>query len=325
MNDIKNYRLNILKSHLRPNKVSREIGHEGFRYTLDDTNQLLSPADRTFYENYGFFVVKGLVSQQEIDAFANRFNEICDKKVRPAGITVMKDVSLLREDMPGERVINKLQDFFNDDVLFSYCQNERILNYVQSFTGKDIMAMHTMLINKPPDAGTKSSRHPLHQDLHYFSFRPADRIVASWTAMERVNRKNGCLVVVPGSHKGKLLGHDYPKWEGGVNKMYHGIQELDPEANLVHLEMEAGDTVFFHPLLIHGSGTNVTKGFRKAISCHFASSKCGYIDVKGTVQENLEDEVMEIVKKRFGDEVQMTMSDVWAAKGQLVRGERTSL
>ena len=45
--------------------------------------------------------------------------------------------------------------------------------------------------------------------------------------------------------------------------MYHGIQKLDPEANLVHLEMEAGDTVFFHPLLIHGSGTNVTKGFRK--------------------------------------------------------------
>ena len=47
-------------------------------------------------------------------------------QVRPAGITVMKDVSLLREDMPGERVINKLQDFFNDDVLFSYCQNERV-------------------------------------------------------------------------------------------------------------------------------------------------------------------------------------------------------
>jgi len=324
MNDIKNYRLNVLRSHLRPNHVSREI-KPNFRYTLDETNTLLSPADRKFYEDYGFFVVKGIVSQQEIDAFAERFNDICDKKVRPPGITVMKDVSLLREDMPGEKVINKLQDFFNDDVLFSYCTNDRILNYVQSFTGEDIMAMHTMLINKPPDSGTKSSRHPLHQDLHYFSFRPADRIVASWTAMEKVNRKNGCLVVVPGSHKGELLSHDYPKWEGGVNKMYHGIQKLDPEANLVHLEMEAGDTVFFHPLLIHGSGTNVTKGFRKAISCHFASSKCDYIDVKGTVQENIEDEVREIVKKRIGDDIKMTLSDVWAAKGQLVRGERTTL
>lgn len=49
------------------------------------------------------------------------------------------------------------------------------------------------------------------QDLHYFPFRPADRIVAAWTAVERVNEDNGCLVVIPGSHKGKLLPHGYPQ------------------------------------------------------------------------------------------------------------------
>jgi phytanoyl-CoA hydroxylase len=45
--------------------------------------------------------------------------------------------------------------------------------------------------------------------------------------------------------------------------MYHVIQTFDPNAERVHLEMWAGDTVFFHPLLIHGSGTNRTEGFRK--------------------------------------------------------------
>lgn len=47
--------------------------------------------------------------------------------------------------------------------------------------------------------------------------------------------------------------------------MYHGVSDLD-EQNLsrrIHLEMEAGDTVFFHPILIHGSGANRTNGFRK--------------------------------------------------------------
>lgn len=38
-----------------------------------------------------------------------------------------------------------------------------MLRYVECFTGSDIMAMHTMLINKPPDSGSKSSRHPMHQ------------------------------------------------------------------------------------------------------------------------------------------------------------------
>ena len=45
--------------------------------------------------------------------------------------------------------------------------------------------------------------------------------------------------------------------------MYHGIRDYDPSLKRVHLEMEAGDTVFFHPLLIHGSGMNRTTGFRK--------------------------------------------------------------
>ncbi len=55
------------------------------------------------------------------------------------------------------------------------------------------------------------------------------------------------------------------KLQGGVNKMYHGIRDFDPSAKRVHLEMEAGDTVFFHPLLIHGSGMNRTNGFRKVV------------------------------------------------------------
>lgn len=47
--------------------------------------------------------------------------------------------------------------------------------------------------------------------------------------------------------------------------MYHGVTTLDEEkmSKRVYLEMEAGDTVFFHPLLIHGSGANRTNGFRK--------------------------------------------------------------
>ena len=48
-----------------------------------------------------------------------------------------------------------------------------------------------------------------------------------------------------------------------MNKLYYGIHDFDPNAHRVHLEMNTGDTVFFHPLLIHGSGTNKTRGFRK--------------------------------------------------------------
>ena len=96
--------------------------------------------------------------------------------------------------------------------------------------------------------------YEIFQDLHYFPFRPSNRIVCAWTAMEKVDERNGCLVVIPGTHKtAGLLQHDYPDWLGGVNKMYHGVRGYDEEKK-VPLRMNKGDTVFFHPLLIHGSG-----------------------------------------------------------------------
>ena len=54
--------------------------------------------------------------------------------------------------------------------------------------------------------------------------------------MEKINKQNGCLVAVPGSHKGEFLKHGYPNWEGGVNKMYYGIQDFDlSKVKLAHL------------------------------------------------------------------------------------------
>ncbi|XP_064632529.1 phytanoyl-CoA dioxygenase, peroxisomal-like [Lineus longissimus] len=242
-------------------------------------------------------------------------------------MTIMKDVSIAKSEfVNGEGAINKIQDFQYDETLFKYCCDNRVTDYVECFTGPDVMAMHTMLINKPPDPGSKTSRHPMHQDLHYFPFRPADRIVCSWTAMEKVHPGNGCLVVIPGTHKGELLPHDYPKWEGGVNKMYHGIHDYNPDDPRIHLEMEKGDTVFFHPLLIHGSGANKTSGFRKAISCHYAGSACEYFPVKGTTQESLAQEIIAVARRRLGDpNAEIRYEDIWKLRGRLVKGREINL
>lgn len=264
------FRLKVIKSHLnQSNKVQKALV-----YTCD--SGIFTPDQRDFYEKNGFVVIKSLVSPEKLDKYKDRFREICSKRVEVPYMTVMKDITIAKSEYTeGEKAITKIQDFCHDDELFEYCCLPEIIDYIKSVTGPNIMAMHTMLINKPPDSGSLTSRHPLHQDLYYFPFRPEQKIICAWTAMEKINRQNGCLVVVPGTHKGPFLKHAYPNWEGGVNKMYYGIQDFDfKNANLVHLEMEKGDTVFFHPLLIHGSGANRTNGFRKAISCHYAASEC---------------------------------------------------
>lgn len=329
-------RLSVLLRHLDCPSAGTIIAHhtsgvgslasfhpQQFQYTRE--NNVLSLEQRKFYEENGFLVIKNLVSDADIQRFRNEFERICREEVKPLGLSVMRDVTIAKSEyVPSEKVVSKVQDFQEDEELFRYCTLPEILKYVECFTGPNIMAMHTMLINKPPDSGKKTSRHPLHQDLHYFPFRPSNSIVCAWTAMEHIDRNNGCLVVLPGTHKGPLKPHDYPQWEGGVNIMFHGIQDYDKNNARVHLVMEKGDTVFFHPLLIHGSGRNKSQGFRKAISCHFADANCHYIDVEGTSQENIAKEVVNMISKKHGFK-DITLKDVWTFRGRVAKGERINL
>jgi len=117
-----------------------------------------------------------------------------------------------------------------------------------------------------------------------------------------MDKENGCLVLYPGSHKGEFLDHGIPDWgaDGGVNKAYWGIKKMPgPEAKKIHFYAEEGDVVFFHPLLIHGSGENHSKMTRKSVCCHFASAHCKYIDIKGTIHEELADEIMGYARKKI--------------------------
>ncbi|KAL1132147.1 hypothetical protein AAG570_010104, partial [Ranatra chinensis] len=264
-------------------------------------NPVLNHEQRWFYEKNGYILIRGLIEDELLNECSQHFIDICDGKVSKGNMVLMKDISLAKSNAKGQYLYNKAQDILFDEVFEKYISHEKLLDYVECFIGPNIKAVHSMLINKPPDSGLMTSRHPLHQDLYYFPFRPADRIVAAWTAMEKVTKDNGCLVVIPGSHRqfpgGTLLQHDYPNWEGGVNKAYHGIVGCD-DYETVPLVMEKGDTVFFHPLLIHGSGTNITKGFRKAISCHYAAAECDYIDVTGTIQQKIADEIVDMAKRK---------------------------
>ncbi|EFA06775.2 phytanoyl-CoA dioxygenase, peroxisomal [Tribolium castaneum] len=283
-----------------------------FRYTQD--GGVLTYEQRQFYEDNGYIVIKNNVSHALLDEIQDRFIKICDGVADPGFMTVMKDPSLKHKGVRGQYLINKIQDFLYDEVLFKYCSDKPVVDVIESIIGPNITGAHSMLINKPPDADPGASLHPLHQDLHYFPFRPADRIAASWTAMERVDENNGCLYVIPGSHKWELYPHTYP--QGYKNRLYHGVQGLDhlPKVNVV---MEKGDTVFFHPILLHGSGPNRTKGFRKAISCHYADSNCYFIDVRGTLQEHIAEEIETLAKKKGAP---MKFVEIWKAKSRLVRG-----
>jgi phytanoyl-CoA hydroxylase len=237
----------------------------------------LHPEQRRHYDERGYLLLRGFFAPEELEVWNRRFLDIVEARVPVAReMLVMRDVMVakgaVRVDSPLQGVA-KIQDFHNDPVLFeSFVRHPRLLDLVEAFLGPDLKSVHNMLINKPPGV---DGRHPLHQDLLYFPFRPADAILATWVAIDRCTPENGCLVVVPGSHRGELLAHENPGWEY-VNYLYVGARGVGEQTERLHLEMEPGDLVVFHPVLLHGSGRNRTPGYRRAISCHYASATCRY-------------------------------------------------
>ena len=66
----------------------------------------------------------------------------------------MKDVAIAKSEYQAdEKAVTKIQHFHNDEVLSRYFYSPAIVPYVASIIGEDVAAMHTMLINKPPDPG----------------------------------------------------------------------------------------------------------------------------------------------------------------------------
>ncbi len=155
--------------------------------------------------------------------------------------------------------------------------------------------------------GENTSIHPLHQDYAYFPWSSPNNTVGCWTALCDVNRENGCLVVIPGSHKEGVIEHDVPEWLK-ANAGFHttksavwrgvedyAVQEGKGQRKLLFAEMNKGDTIFFHPEIIHGSGFNTTKECRKSITVHYASSRSRYFPLEqfeGTAQDYISKEVM---------------------------------
>ncbi|CAB3221583.1 unnamed protein product [Arctia plantaginis] len=280
----------------------------------------LSSEQFQFYEDNGYLVLKELIDFASLYSYKQRFLQICKGLVPTsmAHIRVTKEPELAKQNLKPEQCINKLTDFLYDEVLSTYGEHQALLSVVSQFIGDDITAVNSMFINKPPGA----SRHPGHQDLFYFPFRPAEKIIASWTAIDHVTHENGCLYVIPGSHKEKKL-YEHGDKQNAL-KHYHGLDEdiLAPLDKQVHLEMSPGDTVFFNPYLVHGSGPNRSKNYRKAISFHFANSSCYYIDVKNTVQEHLAKELEEYSKTKG---LPINYTDFWRMKSKQMKGIRSNL
>lgn len=280
-------------------------------------NSCLTTEQRKFFDDNGYVILKNFIKKDLVDTLVDHAKDICDGVADKGVINVVKEPLLFKAGAKGQYAINKLQDLCYDEKFKKYTENEDLLKVIESFLGSNITCISSMLILKPPNNIQEMSEHPLHQDQYYFPYRPANKLISVWTALTRVTPDNGCLYIIPGSHKGELHEHKYLN-KDIINIGYHGAPGFEDVPRL-DLVMDAGDTVFFHPLLLHGSYENRTQNFRHAINCDYSDSYVDIIDMKGTIQENICTELEEICEKRKGK--CHTYVEIFQMKSKCVKGD----
>ncbi len=124
----------------------------------------------------------------------------------------------------------------------------KILDAVEDILGPDILCWSSRWFIKDRNDGGFVS---WHQDVPYWGIDVGENIVTAWVAITPATRANGCMKVIPGSHR-KLVAHR----EGVSNNLLLRGQEVAvkvDEAQAVYMELAAGQMSFHHGLMFHGS------------------------------------------------------------------------
>jgi len=110
---------------------------------------------------------------------------------------------------------------------------------------------------------------PWHQDSGYFEpFCDNSLVMTMWIPLVDTNIENGCLYVIPGTHKGNVVEHEMHK----TGKYLAIKKELVPKGNWVACPVPKGGVLLLSNKVIHASFKNTTHGVRWSMDLRYQSA-----------------------------------------------------
>ena len=167
---------------------------------------------------------------------------------------IRDEIEKIEKDWPGaleeinRNYIHLISPRFN-----KVCLNKNILDAVESIIGKNILICGTTLfIKNPNEKGFVS----FHQDAKYIGLEPHNWVTV-WLAVTDANEKNGCMRMLPGSHKENLKNHEQKFNENNLLTRGQTITNV-PLDKTDPIILKAGQVSLHHPTIVHGSGLNLS-------------------------------------------------------------------
>ena len=141
--------------------------------------------------------------------------------------------------------------------------DDRLLDIAELFVGHDIALFATHYLCKPPRTG-----RPVlwHQDGAFWPLEPME-VTTLWVAITASDSGNGCLRVVPGTHRQELAGMQ--EREDVDSVLGRETAHVVDETRAVDLELRPGDVSVHHPSIFHASNANTSDRWRRALTIRY--------------------------------------------------------
>lgn len=203
----------------------------------------LTIKDKEAYDRDGYLLVRSFFSKEEIDLLYGIAKED----------VLIRKTTYDRTDKEGLSTRLSLWFSLDDSIYSHFARCARMVSGVGLLLGGEPAHYHSKLMQKEPRVG---GAWEWHQDYGYWynnGFLYPD-MLSVLTALTPATKENGCLQVIKGSHKIGRVEHGVAGGQAGADD--ERVKEALNRLELAYVEMNPGDSLFFHSNLLHRSDSN---------------------------------------------------------------------
>lgn len=224
-----------------------------------------------FYRQHGYLVVVDALDEAEVEALRKEAVAIC--RGERGDVSLPDDHVAPDPEADDDTFIRNFLCIHHphkiSEVMTDYLAPRTMVDVLTRIIGPNVKCMQSMLFIK---ASGKPGQ-AWHQDEDYIPTRDRS-LCGGWIALDDATVENGCLWIIPGSHRPGVLWPQYPHNDPDYDcaAMSYDFPYSDDDA--VPVEVPAGAIVFFNGYLLHKSLPNrASSGFRRCLVNHYMSAE----------------------------------------------------
>ncbi len=217
---------------------------------------MLSAEQKRLYDEQGYCRPLRVLEASEASAFREQFDDYWSR-----------NQERLRGLLPRQRNVVFAQTHASLNWVYRIVSHPKVLDAVGSVLGPDLLVWESAWFIKFPHDKAYIS---WHQDANYWGLHPLN-ITTAWVALAKSDPENGCMRVIPESHKTPALPQrDTYATDNALSRGQEIAVAVD-ESKAVDFVLEPGEMSLHHAAIVHGSGPNTSDRPRIGLAIRYIS------------------------------------------------------